>query len=74
MIWHTLRVCDVFVVDENLRDSELRNRSHTALLLLLHRAAEATGPIECIEETHNNIAANGFFDTLETGAAAKKLF
>jgi hypothetical protein len=67
-------VGDVFVVDEDLRNRELRYGGHAALLLQIHRATETACPIKRVEETNNHIAANSFFDTLKASAAPKELF
>jgi hypothetical protein len=70
----TLSVGDIFVVDEDFRHGELWDRGHAALFLLVLGAPEATGPVECVEETYDDVAADGFFDALEACAAAEELF
>jgi hypothetical protein len=67
-------ISDIFVVDEDLRDSELRDCGHAALFLLLHRTSEAPCPVECIKEADNDIAAHSFFHALEAGSATEELF
>jgi hypothetical protein len=69
-----LGVCDVFVVDEDLGHSELRDGGHAALFLLVHCAAEAARPVECVEETYYNVTADGFFDSLKAGSSSEELF
>jgi hypothetical protein len=69
-----LGVGDVFVVDEDLGDGELRDCSHAALFLLVHGAAETAGPVKCVEEAYDNVTADGFFDALEAGSASQELF
>jgi hypothetical protein len=64
MVGGAPHVCDVFVVDENLGDGELGNGGHAALLLLLHGTAEAPGPVESVEESDYDVAADSFFDPL----------
>jgi hypothetical protein len=68
-----LSVCNVFVIDEDLGDGELRNCGHAALFLLVHCAAETARPVECVEETYYNVTAYGFFNSLETGSASEEL-
>jgi hypothetical protein len=52
----------------------LRDCRHAALFLEVHGASEAARPVERVEEADDDIAAHGFFDTLEAGAAAEELF
>lgn len=64
MVGSAPHVGDVFVVDEDLGNGELRNGGHAALFLLLHGTAEASRPVESVEESDYDIAADSFFDTL----------
>jgi hypothetical protein len=74
VVGDALRVGDVFIVDEDFGNRELRDCCHAALFLLIHGAPEAAGPVECVEEADDDIAAYGFFDALEAGAAPEEFF
>jgi hypothetical protein len=74
MMWSPLSIGDIFIVDEDLGDSELRDSGHATLSLLLHCTAKAACPVEGVEETNDYIAADRFLDALEAGTATQKLF
>jgi hypothetical protein len=65
-----LRVCDIFVVDENLGYIECWHRCHTALLLLFHRTPKPTSPVQGVEEAYNDVAPDSFFHTLQASSAS----
>lgn len=67
-------VSNIIVIDEDLWDSELRNGSHTALLLQIHSAAESAGPVESIEKANDDVAAHSLFDTLKPSATSQEFF
>jgi hypothetical protein len=72
MMWHALCIGDVFIVDEDLGHSELWDRGHATLLLLVHGATESTSPVQSVEEANNNVPAHSLFNALKTCATTKK--
>jgi hypothetical protein len=73
VVGYALCVGDVLIVDEDFGHGELRNRCHAALFLYIHCTPETASIVECVEETHDNIAAHSFLDTLESGTATEEL-
>jgi hypothetical protein len=61
------------IVDKDFRNCELWNGRHAAGVFALHVVPELPRPIYGVEETHNNVAAHCFFNTLQASAATEEL-
>jgi hypothetical protein len=68
-----LRIGDILVVNEDLRDGELRHCRHPARTLLIHGTSEFPRPVEGIEKPNYDVPSDCFFDTLEARSATQKL-
>lgn len=65
-------VCNILIVDENFGHIECGHSCHAALLLLVHCAAESTGPVQSVKEANNDVAPYSLFHTLQTCSTSKE--
>lgn len=72
VVWRWVRVC--VVLHEDLWDRELRDGGHAAGALGLEVPPEVARPVDGVEEADDDVAPDGFFDALESGATTEEFF